>query len=342
MNKKLVLLFAVSIFFLILMLFWIGIDKIISSILLINFEVVVLLFFLQIFIIFLYAFKLFVVVYENLSFFSFRSFRSFKNMLFVTMVGLLANNITPVGAAGGEPFKAYVLHKIERLSMEKSFAAVIANLFIEVLPIFIFTSIALFFVFKNDFPLYFIFVLTIAGVIVLFLFLISFFSLVNKTFSMKIAMFFINFFSHFSFFRKASKKAKERVFMIVSDFNMAFKSYLTKKILFFGTVLSLLIWIFSFLRFYLIFISMGYHINVAVFLVVQVTLIIISFLPLLPGSILIWEASSIGLFILFGVPKEIAAAATVIDRFFSFWLTSFFGVVASLTVADKIEKEKSY
>lgn len=340
MNKKVVFLFVLSVVALIAMLFWIGIDAIISAILSIDIFVFVFLFFLQILIIFLYTFKLSFIIYGKFTFFS---FRSFKNVLYVTLVGLLANNLTPMGAAGGEPFKAYVLHKIEKLSMERSLASVIANLFVEVLPIFILTAFALFFVFQNDVPLYITFVLIVGSAIVLILFLVSFFSVIDKAMSMKVAMFFIKIFSKISFLKKASEKAKNEVHKIVSDFNTAFKKCMSKKILFFGTIISLSIWFLSFLRFYIIFLGMGYNINIAAFIVVQITVLILSFLPLLPGSILVWEASSIGLFVLFGVPKEIAAAATVLDRLLSFWLTSLFGSIASVVVAGrigKIDKEK--
>lgn len=337
MNKKVVFLFVVSVIALIAMLFWIGIDEIISAIFSIDSNVFVFLFFLQMLIILLYTFKLSFIIYGKFTFFS---FRSFKNVLYATLVGLLVNNMTPMGAAGGEPFKAYVLHKIEKLSMARSLASVITNLFVEVLPIFILTAIALFFVFKNDVPLYIAFILISASVIVLILFLISSFSAIDKAMSMKVAMFFIELFSKISFLKKAAEKARNEVHKVVSDFNDAFRICMSKKILFFGTIISLLIWFLSFLRFYVIFLGMGYNINIAAFIVVQITVLILSFLPLFPGSILVWEASSIGLFVIFGVPKEIAAAATVLDRLLSFWLTSLFGSIASVVVAGRIDKEK--
>ena len=117
--------------------------------------------------------------------------------------------------------------------------------------------------------------------------------------------------------------------------------FANKFTLFFGTIVSLTIWVLSVFRMYLIFLALGFSSPnlLLVVLIVQLTVIAISSVPALPGAVGIWEGSSIALFALFGIGAALAAAVTIIDRVFSFWISSLIGGVSSVHMgAEKIMK----
>ena len=51
----------------------------------------------------------------------------FSNIYMVSSLGFLVNALTPGAQAGGEPARAYVLSKVEKLSPSKCFASIVAE-----------------------------------------------------------------------------------------------------------------------------------------------------------------------------------------------------------------------
>jgi len=129
--------------------------------------------------------------------------------------------------------------------------------------------------------------------------LVSFLSIIDRKRALKITTFFINLFSKFSFLKKRMSETKGKIEGIVSEFHDGAKYGLNIKIFGLGTIISFIIWFFSFLRLYIIFVAVGYNIDIAVFVAVLVVVLIISYISIFPGSIGIWEVSSIGLYTLF-------------------------------------------
>ena len=91
--------------------------------------------------------------------------------------------------------------------------------------------------------------------------------------------------------------------------------------------MSFVIWIFEILRVYLVFLAFGANVNIIVIGEVFIVACLVGMIPLLPGGL----GAIDGLMILFysaaGVPPSVSAAATVIERLISFWMTTIIGMV---------------
>jgi len=81
-------------------------------------------------------------------------------------------------------------------------------------------------------------------------------------------------------------------------------------------------------RFYAIFLALGYHPTLSTLLVASSLPIIVGLVPLLPGGLILVEGSLISILVLFGVPPNVAMAATVIDRGIMFVMASIVGAGA--------------
>ena len=78
-------------------------------------------------------------------------------------------------------------------------------------------------------------------------------------------------------------------------------------------------------RFYATFLALGYHPTLSTLLVASSLPIIVGLIPLLPGGLIVVEGSLISILVLFGVPPNVAMAATVIDRGIMFVMASIVG-----------------
>jgi uncharacterized protein (TIRG00374 family) len=97
------------------------------------------------------------------------------------------------------------------------------------------------------------------------------------------------------------------------------------KVGFFIAGLTFMIWALDVLRFYIVFLALGYGAELALLLLASSLPVIIGVIPLLPGGLVLTECSLISLFTLFSVPLSVGIAATVIERGISYVLSTAVG-----------------
>ena len=103
MDKRTIILLAISILILLVMLYFVGIDDVINALKIANLSLIGLAIATQIFTYFLYTIR-----WKVLNDIADLNAGIFK-LLPMVLVGLAVNNITPSGRGGGEPVRAYIL-----------------------------------------------------------------------------------------------------------------------------------------------------------------------------------------------------------------------------------------
>ena len=245
-------------------------------------------------------------------------------LLPMTLVGKGINNITPAG--GGEPVRAYILSKFSQSPTETSFASVIADRGLDTFPLFllaIITIISAVLYLKLSFFL--ILTLTISLVILVVLFIIGFYMSINQKMGEKVTKWIVTIIKRFS--KKEHSKLEKNALDALHGFQNSIRSVIkSRNVLLYALPLSFLIWFIEIIRLYIIFLAFNTHVSLLVIASVFVISALIALIPLLPGGVGAVDGVMIIIFSISGVPPSISAAATIIERLISFWLTSFIGV----------------
>jgi hypothetical protein len=266
-----------------------------------------------------------------------------RHLLPMLMVGLAANNITPSARGGGEPVRAYILSKYSKCSMESSFATVIADRGLDMFPFIVLSVITIFAIMVSfSLPLWILLSLIIAVILLIILFVLIFYTSLNKKAGETLTWWILKLIRRF--YKKDPEKLEKKAIGAIHEFQFTMKIMLKdKKVMLYGIPLSFLIWFFEIIRVYLIFSAFG--IDISLILIAEVFIIasLIGMIPLLPGGLGAVDGIMILLYSAAGVPPSISAAATVLERLISFWMTSIIGIAClpyfGTSVIKKISKK---
>jgi len=332
MYKKLALL-LLSIGLIAGILYLVGFDKTASVLMRLSLGYFLLLLLIQLATMILSALKWRLILRHNKV--------SFTNLLASTFVGYLINNINPMGMAGGEPVKAFILSKKEKMPTEKAFASVVVDLFLEIFPIFILSAIAIFLVLSSGVPVEIAFVIAAASLALLVLFALSVTLVINREYSLRMIGAFTGLVARIPLLKRRVAKIRSEMDEIYGRFNDAMKRHmLDNYILVLGTFISMSCWFLRILRVYVAFKAVGVDIPIPVLVIVEAVAIVVTFFPILPGAIGVWEGTSIALFVILAPGVSAAEATTValIDRVIFYIFPSILGIFAALFLGIDIFK----
>jgi len=331
MYRKRVILFVVSILLLASLFYTIDYNEFFRVASKLSLHWIAYLLLLQAAILFLTALKWYVIIK--------RYAVSFWHVFNASLISQLVSNVTPMNLAGGEIIRAYAISKIDRIKMEAALATVIVDLFVTILPLLFLDLVSIILIFKYNFDLRIAWILGIVGVVILALMAASMGIVMRRGPSLMLFNRLLDLFGRVGFLRRHVKKIESRVDELFSSFHHSIRTTMTDlPTLTSGTLISASIWVSSILRLYLIFMALGVPVKFDEVVIVYTVLIMVSIFSLLPGALGIWEWVGSGMFALFGIPLEAAAAAVIIDRILFYWIPMFTGFLASLHVGLNIMK----
>lgn len=328
--KKTVIFFIVGLFILLAVLYLVGISEIINELLLMNLRYYMIAVGFIIVSIYFWAMRWKIFLKSNND-----KISSF-NLMKILLVGLAINNITPIAKLGGEPVRAYLLKKKYDINMRDGFASILAELTVFFIVTFLIIIVALFLLPFTISPPLWIWALTILfGIITLsgFLGIIGVYS--NQDFIVKIIKWLGNKI-------KALRPYQETMLERYMDFQKKFRSSLKDKRLFSTALLvTILAKLSNILKYYFIFLALGHPISfIQIIIVIGIGSILLT-LPSTPGSLGILEGGLIPVFMILGVPAEIAATGIFLERLVWFWgVTGVGGVIGAYYGISLLETEK--
>ena len=320
-NKKVLIFLFIGLAIMGVMLYFIGIDEVIEALKLSNLWLVLLAIVIQIFTYFLYTWR------WNIINKTADMDLGIKKSLPMVLVSLAVNNITPSGRGGGEPVRAYLLAKEGHFKFEDTFATVIADRALDTFPfviLAILTIIGIIFTFSLDIKLiaFLVIMVTLITVAVILLIYVC----INEAFGVKLTSWIIKIVRRF--YKKFNEDTEKRIIEAVKTFQARMNALLRDKtILYYALPLSFVIWIFEILRVYVVFLAFGAKVSPIVIGEVFILASFVGMVPLLPGGL----GAVDGIMILFyanaGITASLSAAATVVERLISFWMTTFVGLI---------------
>lgn len=323
-NKFLLFVFGLIIF--ILIFYFIGIEKILyqlSHINLFYYCLTILFIFLTIFF-WMLRWKTFIKSCG----YSVGNLQLLRNL----MIGLAVNNLIPLAKFGGEPIRAYILKKDNKIPMREGLATVTSELTIEFFNSMLLIILSMFLIeIYIKPPLWLFSVIVIFIITSIFVSGLLFGIYSNKKFISKIIAWFV---------KKIKKiKTSERVILKrYQCFQKTFrKSFQNKKIFSEAMFYGIMMKFFDILKFLFIFMAIGYPIDIfKIFIVIGVATILIN-IPSTPGSLGIFEGGLVSVFALIGIPLEIGATVVFLERIIWFWGITVIGTLLGIRYGIKIK-----
>jgi uncharacterized protein (TIRG00374 family) len=242
------------------------------------------------------------------------------------MVGLAVNNITPSGRGGGEPVRAYMLSKYSKAPMENAFATVIADRGLDTFPFVVLAILTIIFsVMYLNLPGWVVYGLGISLAALVTVFLIALYMSINEAAGEKITLWLVGLIKRFS--KKKHFEIEKRAMDAMRGFQDSMRVMIRdRRVLMYGLPLSFIIWFMEIIRVYIVFSSFGTPVPLGIIAAVFVIATLMGMIPLLPGGVGAVDGIMIILYSAAGVPPSISAAATIVERLISFWMTSFIGI----------------
>jgi uncharacterized protein (TIRG00374 family) len=238
----------------------------------------------------------------------------------IVIANLFLASITP-SAAGGEPVRAYLLHK-QGMTFGCATATVLGERFIDAVFILIMVPIGLF-IFKDVRDLGFISIGLTFGVIVFVILIILFIYVIIRPEKVKSFLYYLGIkLRRFSKTKHSEHKIITRIDNFVNDFHGSMHSLSSgnKKSLILASILTVLFWSTGFLIPSMILLGLGLPPFFIESYAAQVLLLIIIMLPLTPGSVGVTEIGIFGLYgVLIGTTSDtLIGVFVVLYRFISF------------------------
>lgn len=254
--------------------------------------------------------------------------------LFVTVYGgMFINNVTPFTYSGGDPIgRSYLLSKTQKVPFASAFATIITEFVLDVPVYFSFVTFGLTMSLGLT-PIW----AALVSVIIVVLFEIALLSIFshatrNKFASKRVGGFVTRLIKRI---RKGTKT--RRITGGISRFYTDAQTIVGRRtIVLCVIVLSAALWALVVFRLFIIFQALGYTPSISMITLAATVPWIVGMVPLLPGGLGTVDAALVSIFLVFGVPPELALGAALIERAISFVFSTIAGAGALSYLTFKV------
>ncbi|MEJ8542868.1 UPF0104 family protein [Methanothermobacter wolfeii] len=259
---------------------------------------------------------------------------AFPRLFMMLLASIFGNNITP-GAAGGEPLRAYLLLEVEGTPFEIGFASSTADRVFEFVPFALISILSAVLIMTWDISLWTRLTVSFLIFTTIVIFSLAIYVGMNTRIAQSIAISVTRrLVSWISRFRAEDIKFSgihDRVMFYIKRFTDGFSMTLRdRRVFVLGFFISLMMWFLDVCRLYICFMAVGVSPPMVPLIIIYTGGILISLLPLLPGSLGLREGILVALFAVAGIGADYVMAASVIDRIASYAAPTLAGLLAAL------------
>lgn len=319
MAYKRILTFAVGIALTLLVIQYFGFDSTMRALQSTKLSYLFLAIIIQLAILGLMVLRIKVLTYS-------KGYLSMAQAVRLTLSGMFVSMVTPLAKLGGEPLKMYMLSK--NLGHSTASVAILVESIMELLSS-VFVVLIVFLILFNQIPGAFV------ATIILFLIVMGLLVgiLLKILFTPRWLYKIINWVG-----RKAARLMKGKALDYGDILSTAFYAmFRQKKVVFATFLISFLMKILEVARLWIIFMALSTVLPFPTVLIVWIIILIVMFIPWLPGSLGLVEFSGIAAFITLGISSGVGASAMILDRLVSFWMPLFLGMIALSMAKHKNE-----
>jgi len=261
---------------------------------------------------------------------------SFRRSYVIAHSGMFFSNITPFSKSFGEPFRAYLIKKIQKVPYSAGFATILAE-GILTLPTFFGLLLAgmVFWIRLQSPPLW------VSAVILgtISCLLIVFVPLAYALIKRKTASGGIFRVIRWVYRRLGRKTSDKKIMDPIKRFYASTRIVLhDRKKAVIISVIALLLNLVSLMRIWIILFAFGQNVSLAAPLLAITIPLLAGAIPFLPGGLVLVEASMVGVFVACGIPLTIAVSATLVERSISYLLSTIVGAAATSYLGIKMWK----
>ncbi|ACX72815.1 conserved hypothetical protein [Methanocaldococcus vulcanius M7] len=323
---KSTILLLISFLFILAIMSYIGLDKIINALINAKPKYIILAIILQIIVsLILSARWRFIIKILGYS-------ANFKNIFLLVLMGLFINNITPSMRGGGEAFRAYYLSKIEKIPKGLAFSTVVVERVLDTSIFLFFTLFVIgYFVFTGFEYLKY---LILSWLFLFFITAVVVYLIANKTLLIKTVTKISKIICKYSSY----KYDETKILQSIEEFYNSMKFFKNKRgwDVIIAIFLSVLWYIVDILKLWILFLSLSYAVSIICVSAVYLITLLSGVLSITPSGFGTADTIMIVSFSAFNIPPSVAAAITLLDRLISYIFPTIIGYIAMLIIKKKL------
>ncbi len=259
----------------------------------------------------------------------------FTNVIMVSTIGYLMNCITPGAKAGGEPARAYLLGKLERMKATKCFATIMAERLYDISTYMLLILLGLVLIYKTAELTIIENILLWSGAIIVIILIWTALNIsIDKDKSKNILKAILRILRNIKPLASRVNEWSKKIDESIDEYSTTFKNAMLQNVMS-GVFLSMVMRALELLRLYLVAMALGAELGFVQILSVYVIIMLAYLVPSPPAGLGVIDLIYVVAFKLAGVSTATAAAIMLVDRFFSTLFPALLGLTSAYYVGFK-------